>query len=234
MSRRYFLETPIANSTATLTGDEAKHLTKVLRATPGDRVTLFAGDGLEHQAEIVEVSKSAVTFTVLESCDVSRESPRAVHVAVALPKGDRQRYLIEKCVELGVAKVVPLIAERSVAQPTDNALERCRRYVIEASKQCGRNLLMEIAPLCRAADFWPQHSRHAYISHPSALSETDVNVNVEAMHVAAIHVSIGPEGGFTDEEVAAAEQAGWQRLSLGPRILRVETAALAVAARFCS
>lgn len=228
MSRRYFLETPIVDSTATLTGDEAKHLAKVLRAAPGEQVTLFAGDGWEHQAEIVEVRKSAVTFTIRDSCEVSRESARAVHIAVALPKGDRQRYLIEKCVELGVARVVPLIAERSVAQPAANALERCRRYVIEASKQCGRNLLMEIAAPCRAADFWPQHSSHAYIAHPLASSETELSVDA-----AAVHVAIGPEGGFTDQEVDAAEQTGWQRLSLGPRILRVETAALAVAAIFC-
>lgn len=230
MSRRYFLETPIADSIATLSGDEAKHLAKVLRGAPGDEVTLFAGDGIEHSAEIVEVRKSEVTLRVVASRSICRESLRVVRLAVALPKGDRQRYLIEKCVELGVASIIPLIAERSVAQPAGNSLQRCRRYVVEASKQCGRNQLMEIATPCRAAEHWTQHtSSNSLIALPTA-SPKPTGID----NLGELQIAIGPEGGFTDEEVAAAQQAGWQLLNLGPRVLRVETAALAVAAKFCS
>jgi 16S rRNA (uracil1498-N3)-methyltransferase len=232
MSRRYFLETPIAESIATLSGDEAKHLAKVLRAVPGDQVILFAGDGIEHLAEIVEIRKSLVTLSITESRDVCRESERAVQLAVALPKGDRQRYLIEKCVELGVTTIIPLVAERSVAQPAGNALDRCRRYVIEASKQCGRNRLLQIGEPCRAIDYWPQRTAsNSYIAHPA----TDQELADRELpdREAAVHVAIGPEGGFTESEVVAAQDAGWQLLNLGPRILRVETAAVAVAAKFC-
>jgi 16S rRNA (uracil1498-N3)-methyltransferase len=150
-------------------------------------------------------------------------------LAIALPRGDRQRFLIEKCVELGVAQIVPLIAERSVAQPVGNALDRCRRYVIEASKQCGRNHLLRIEGACRANDFWNREtSRRRLIAHPYGEDLAECSALSDQTELT---IAIGPEGGFADEEIACARDLGWSLLQLGPRILRVETAAFYVAAR---
>src|SRR5579871_5731423 len=141
MSERFFVATPITGQLAVLTDTEAHHLAHVMRAKAGDAVMLFDGMGCEFTAEIKSISKSRVELIVLERCEVNRESASALTLAVALPKGDRQRWLIEKVVELGTTTLVPLETERGVAQPTSSALERLRRQVIEASKQCGRNRL---------------------------------------------------------------------------------------------
>lgn len=100
----------------------------------------------------LEKDRSEVTLSVLSCRDVNRELPMEVTLAVSLPKGDRQKGVVEKCVELGVRRLIPLKTSRSVAQPVDEALNRLKRTVIEASKQCGRNRLMEIA----AAQTWPE------------------------------------------------------------------------------
>ncbi|HIF32728.1 MAG TPA: 16S rRNA (uracil(1498)-N(3))-methyltransferase [Planctomycetes bacterium] len=229
MSRRYFLEASIVDSKTHLAGDEAKHLAKVLRARPGEQVTLFAGDGLEHLAQILSVGKSQIELGILSSEEVSRESPRFLRLAVALPKGDRQRFLIEKCVELGVSQIVPLVAARSVAQPSGKALQRCRRYVIESAKQCGRNQLLRIDEACTAEQFWNQETTgRRLVAHPYGEGLTKFNALSGEDEVT---IAVGPEGGFTDDEIAGAQSAGWTLLHLGPRILRVETAAFCVAAR---
>ena len=116
-----------------------------MRAKAGTRVTLFDGSGWEFDAVVQRTGRSEVELAIAGRQEIDREARIAVTLGVALPKGDRQKWLVEKVVELGVARLVPLETERGVAQPVENALERLRRGVIEASKQCGRNRLMEIA-----------------------------------------------------------------------------------------
>jgi len=228
MSERFFVTLPISGERATLAGDEARHLAAVMRAGIGDEVTLFDGSGAEFAARISAIGKQAVELTIVERREVSRELPSELTLAVALPKGDRQKWLVEKATELGVTRLVPLITERGVAQPVASALERLRRSVIEASKQCGRNVLLEIAPAAAASEFFATASSAALriIADPSGAPMICVD-SANAQHIIA---AIGPEGGFTDSELAAARAAGWQAASLGPRILRVETAAIAIAA----
>jgi 16S rRNA (uracil1498-N3)-methyltransferase len=231
MDRRFFVDRPILEGTAQLTGPEAEHLTKVLRGKTGDEVTLFDGCGAEFTARITRTGRSAVELVVLARHEICRELTTALTLGVALPKGDRQRWLIEKAVELGVTSLVPLLTQRGVAEPNPTALARLRRYVIEASKQCGRNRLLEIAaPLqfdeyCRQVD--------------PAACRLLADVGADAIPLAqlpsfdasrGVWLAVGPEGGFTDEEVAAA--AAWRRVSLGPRVLRIETAAVALVAFF--
>ncbi len=154
-----------------------------------------------------------------------------ITLAVALPKGDRQHWLVEKAVELGVSCLVPLITERGVAEPNEAALGRLRRYVIEAAKQCGRNRLLQIATPQPFPEFGRQASRAALrlLAHPGpdAVPIAELALPGPAR---AVCCAVGPEGGFTDEELAAGD--GWRRVSLGPRILRVETAAVGLAAWF--
>jgi len=145
-----------------------------------------------------------------------------------LPKGDRQKWLVEKTTELGVTRIIPLVTERGVAQPVEAALQRLRRGVIEASKQCGRNRLMEIGEPRSAAELFAENAvaETRLIAHFGGrpMNATHFPFNIDLI------AAIGPEGGFTEAEVAAATAAGWRSVSLGSRILRVETAAIAIAA----
>ncbi len=228
MSHRYFVDRSITQEMATLTGPEAHHLLHVMRAKPGDKVVLFDGSGDEFPAQVEKLRRSEADLAILGRLTVDRELRCPLILGVALPKGDRQRWLVEKAVELGVARLIPLETARSVAQPNAKAVERLRRATIEASKQCGRNRLMEIASPEQWGDFL--HSTAdaplRLLAHPSLESQP---ANFQAPGAGPIVVAIGPEGGLTEEEVNEASVQGWQLTSLGPRILRIETAALALA-----
>lgn len=229
MSDRFFSSQPITSDRVTLGDAEAHHLLHVMRAKAGQRVTLFDGSGAEFDAEIAKCGRSDVEVRVLERRVVDRELPFELIVGVSLPKGDRQKWLVEKLTELGVTEVVPLETERGVAQPTDSALERLSRSVIEAAKQCGRNGLMQIAKPGAWGAWVTQASEsdcRRWIAHPGGDAMASCNV----AQPIATRIAVGPEGGFTDAEVAAALAVGWQTVALGPRILRVETAAVALAA----
>ena len=228
MSRRFFVDSPIKAETAVLTGQEAQHLSKVMRAKVGDELILFDGSGVEFPARVQQIGRSTVELAVIERREVDRELSFRLVIGVALPKGDRQRWLVEKLAELGVTTVVPLVTARGVAQPSGNALQRLRRAIVEASKQCGRNRLMAVreATTLEAFLMEPSDGRTKLIAHPRTAAVSSV-CSTAADDVA---VAIGPEGGFTDEEVSRAGACGWHCISLGARLLRTETAAVAIAA----
>jgi 16S rRNA (uracil1498-N3)-methyltransferase len=231
MSTRFFVDRPITRDTADLTGPEAEHVVKVLRGKLGDIVTLFDGSGAEFPARITALGRSSVALAVLARHEVSRELALELTLGVALPKGDRQRWLVEKAVELGVSRLVPLITERGVAQPNEATLGRLRRYVIEAAKQCGRNRLLQVAPPQRLDELGGRERGAALRLLADVGPEADPIAELPVSEPPrAVYCAVGPEGGFSNEELAAAD--GWQRVSLGPRILRVETAAIAMAAWF--
>jgi 16S rRNA (uracil1498-N3)-methyltransferase len=223
MSERFYANCPLAPGPVVLTGSEAHHLATVLRKRPGDAVCLFNGDGAEYQATIVEVHKNQVIFDVSDRCNPQRELAFRLEVAAPMPKGDRGDFLVEKLTELGVTRFVPLKTERSVVHPRETRLEKLHRAVIESSKQCGRNVLMEIGPLTAWTDYCRDESLPAVrlVAHPGGEPMPAVSGDVV--------VAVGPEGGFTDAEIAVATAAGWRTVGLGARILRVETAAVALA-----
>ncbi|MEX2172607.1 MAG: RsmE family RNA methyltransferase [Pirellulales bacterium] len=230
MTARYFSAVPIADERVVLEGDEAHHLLHVMRAGPGARVVLFDGSGWEFDAEVKSCQRRTVELDVLSRREVNRELSHRLVMGVALPKGDRQKWLVEKLTELGVTELVPLNTERSVAQPGGAAIERLARTVIEASKQCGRNRLMQISRARTFADFVNSAttggSVQRIIAHPTG------RILTELVHRGGqdIVCTVGPEGGFTDAEHDTALVEGWEAVSLGPRILRIETAAIALAA----
>ena len=236
MSHRFFADSPIANR-AILTGQEAQHLLKVMRAKVGDEITIFDGSGVEFLARIARLSRHDVELEVLERHEISCELSFRLTIGVALPKGERQRWLVEKLTELGVTELIPLHTERGVAQPTGAALERLRRAVIEASKQCGRNRLLQIAEPLRVIDFCgsaPVDARK-WLAHPRPEGPASMpgplhTRNGATQKASDVFAAIGPEGGFTTAEVSHALSQGWQAVSLGSRILRTETAAIALAA----
>ena len=234
MSRRFFCETPLASmsagATVPLVGDEAHHLARVMRAKVGDEIELFDGNGGFCPARILHITKQAADLELLTQPQVEPTAATELILAVALPKGDRQHWLIEKCTELGVAHLIPLSTANSVAEANDTARERMRRWALEACKQCGRNRLLEIhAPLSLA------ELRAKFAKHPCRLvadpGEQGLGAIVREIPNSAV-VVIGPEGGLLAEEVAALTTAGWQAVQLGPQILRIETAAIAVAVFF--
>jgi 16S rRNA (uracil1498-N3)-methyltransferase len=231
--RRFFSETPLASGAVWLEGDEAQHLLKILRARQGDEVLLFDGRGGEWVARVAKRERNRAELELLEHRDVERELPFSLHFGVALPKGDRQKWLVEKLVELGASSLTPLVTTRGVAAPSSGALDRLRRGVIEASKQCGRNRLLEIRSPLEWATFCSQvaDGEQAFVAHPSRPGVTSrLPVELFSEGTRDSVVAVGPEGGFTDEELEEAQKSGWQWVSLGPRILRVETACLALAA----
>jgi 16S rRNA (uracil1498-N3)-methyltransferase len=224
MADRYYVNSPLAPGHVHLTGPEAYHLAAVCRARPGDAVCLFNGDGAEYAAKVQTAGKRDVTLVITGRETPNRERRSRIVVAAPLPKSDRADFLIEKLTELGVAEFVPLWTARSVVHPRATKLERLQRAVIEASKQCGRNVLMQVHSLVSWADFAARSnlSSQRYVSHPGG----DPIAHVQGDVVFAV----GPEGGFTDEEIALAVKWNWKTVGLGPRILRVETAAIALAA----
>lgn len=225
MSERFFSEQPITGDTASLVGGEAHHLLHVMRLKTGDRAVLFDGHGAEFDAEVERSGRSDVELRVIERREVDRERSAPLVLGVALPKGDRQKVLIEKLTELGVTRVAPLVTEHGVALPKGNALDKLRRGVIEASKQCGRNRLMEITEPLTLAEFLLEAPAEVqrWLAHP--------NADCPAAKIEGeIWCAIGPEGGFSDVEVQLARDAGFEPISLGHTILRIETAAITVAA----
>jgi 16S rRNA (uracil1498-N3)-methyltransferase len=192
------------------------------------------------------VGRNEVTLKILSTEEADLEPALALTVGIALPKGDRQKWIIEKLVELGVTTVIPLTTSRGVAQPVDKALVRLRNHVISASKQCGRNRLLEIGEASSLEAFLQRTAENRFIAHPKSaqmgvnntVAETPreqeaCNISIRDIQLESgdAVVAIGPEGGFSAEEATTAAQLQWKIVDMGPRILRIETAALAFAAR---
>src|ERR1043165_1816492 len=215
MSERFYLNCSLNPGWITLTGPEVHHLTTVCRARPGEEVCLFNGDGHEYPARITHVARREISLEILGIAEPQRELSFVLEVAASVPRGDRSQFLIEKLTELGVTRFVPLTCQRSNTHPRESKPEKLRRYVIEASKQCGRNVLMEIDE----STTWTDYVRIAHegelriVAHPYH-AEAPGNLVKRVKETAGqslIRVAVGPEGGFTDEEMALAAQHEWQR-----------------------
>ena len=242
MSSRFFVDRTVSRWDADvvlLSGDEAHHFCKVMRGKVGDALVLFDGTGSYSHGIVESIQKEGVRIHVTDTFADDIESPLRLTVAAALPKGDRQRFLIEKLAELGTARFVPVKMERSVAQANDAVIQRLRRYVIEAAKQCGRNVLMEITdevPIDKLQEFLKAKSPTAkFLLHPVALGDvgqtTPEQIFADRLPLNVI-VLAGPEGSFAESEVDLALRNGFVPLDLGKRILRTETACIAAAAVF--
>ncbi|MFO0951392.1 MAG: RsmE family RNA methyltransferase [Isosphaeraceae bacterium] len=224
MADRFYCPGAAGRERLVLEGDEARHLARVLRLGVGAWVEVFDGLGGAWKAEVAGVSKSAVelqrTGPPLPDC----EPGLSLTIATAVPKGERFDWLVEKATEIGVRRLVPVRTERSVVDPGSAKLERIRRAVVEASKQCGRNRLMEVgATVDLPALLQEARPGLRVLAHPGGRGLASVSTSGSTDEALLL---VGPEGGFTDAEVEAAERAGFERVGLGPTILRVETAAV--------
>src|SRR5262245_982623 len=228
MTRRFFVNGPLASGQLRLEGAQAHHLLHVLRIGVGQIVDLFDGSGFEAAGELTGAANGVAELTVRELRAASTETAVSLVLAAAVPKGDRFGWLIEKATELGVQRFVPLITERSIVTPGTGKLDKMRRTIVEASKQCGRSRLMELESPVPWGEFVTREFAIAggWVAHPNGESVEKIASSEAGSLVAAV----GPEGGFTDAELQLAVQAGAKLVSLGPRILRIETAAVALAA----
>ncbi|QDT04574.1 Ribosomal RNA small subunit methyltransferase E [Rubripirellula lacrimiformis] len=228
MTRRYFVpELPLSGGLVALPNEEAQHATRVMRVKIGDDVTLFDGRGHEAEASVLSVGRNECQCTAQTAAAIDREPKCRVHLGVALPKPDRARELIERLTELGVASLTPITAGRTQRGPSESLIEKMRRGVIESCKQSGRNQLLEVRDPIKAADYFRTVDQATkLIAHPT---ESVYSLD-EAKLQSDVAIAIGPEGGWTDDEVSDAVAAGFRGVTLGPRIYRIETAAAVIAA----
>ena len=228
MARRRFFVDRVHNHRAELTGDDARHLSRVLRAEPGQRYEI-SDNHCAYLAEIAEITARHVTFAVIEPLPAPPPQPD-ITLYAALIKFDRFEWLIEKATELGVSRLVPVDAERSEKGLVAAALKRIdrwRKIAHESSQQSRRLTVPEIAPaeLFATALTADDSLRRFFLDEqpgaPMLLKalESDADKN-------SVAILTGPEGGWADRERGAALAAGWTPVSLGPQILRAETAAL--------
>lgn len=210
----------------------AHHAARVLRLKTGDAVTLFNGEGGEFGARLIRIDARTVVAAVESKRAIERESPLAVTLAQGLATAERMDYVVQKSVEMGVAAILPLATARSVsrldAARADRRLEHWRQVAIASCEQCGRNRLPLIHPL---------RDIEAWLREPSAAAlrllmspEADDSLAALERPSGTVELLVGPEGGLTPEEATAATRAGFRAVRLGPRILRTETAALAMLA----
>lgn len=231
MTHRFYVPQPLQTPAAPLllTGSEAHHLKHVLRLSPGSEVEVFDGTGNWAEARVDAVTRHEVTLSVLAVHSSPSEDGLPLLLAVAAPKGDRFRWLIEKATEIGVTELVPLLCARSVVEPRVHKLEKLRQTAIAAAKQCGRRRLLQIREPCSWSEFLnaPFTADLRLLADPSGQPITDILEPHEAR--TGVCCLVGPEGGFTPDELREAGDRGWTAVAFPTHILRTETAAIVAA-----
>jgi 16S rRNA (uracil1498-N3)-methyltransferase len=220
--------------------DTASHLARVLRARAGDELILFNGDGREFCGAIETVRGSRVTASVGVGRPVDRESPLGISLVQCVPRGDRMDLIVQKATELGVARIVPVLSQRSVVRlDKDQAGSKAahwRAVAVSACEQCGRNRLPVIEaaqPLLNYLGESAPGTGLRLVFEPESEPQqraTAQHAGPAAVGIAAAEIAIGPEGGFAGDELEAFRVAGFSKVGLGPRVLRTETAAIAALA----
>jgi len=232
------------NERLTLTGEDAKHMLTVLRFQVGDVFLAFDGTGFEYEAEVTSISKNSISGKVIKAYQPETEPLKRVVLFQGLPKTDKMDWIVQKAVELGVREIIPMSTQYSVMRIDEKGLEgkleRWNRIAREACKQSGRVMVPAVrAPLTyqEAVKLWsdsvknkPEDEAMTVYCYENegkkCLKDLFKCYNID--HVNAAGIFIGPEGGFSENETMLAKAAGFSPVSLGKRILRTETAAIAV------
>lgn len=234
MQPRFFVPPPLqAGERCVLPPGPTRHV-QVLRLQPGDSITLFDGQGGEWQACIEQMGRNVVSVQVLLHQPADRELAFDVTIAMGMPANERMDSVVEKATELGVAFIQPLICERSVlrlaGERADKKVAHWQAVAAAASEQCGRTRVPTVQPV-RALSVWLAGLTPGAIGRRHVLSLRAGDHGIAAAQAGASLLFLsGPEGGLSEAEEQAALEAGFQPLSLGPRVLRADTAPLAVLA----
>ena len=242
MTRRRFYAPPadIEGAVVTLSAEETHHLIRVLRMTPGDEAFVFDGCGREYRSRFRDIQDNRARLDVQHELDDVVESPLRLTLAQALAKAEKFDLIVQKATELGVTSITPLVTRYADVKLDDEQkakrAERWRRISLEALKQCGRRKLVEIACPRTLGEFLSSSQPSPDCGSPAprellVFSQTGGVTVLEAVaklsgmsHVVAM---IGPEGGWGDDELLLLEECGGTAVTLGPRVLRTETAAVA-------
>ncbi len=237
-----------AGDCVTVRGRDALHMLKVLRMSEGDRFVALDGRGGAWLAEVVSRTTAAgrhaggvarpgepsVTGRIVSEASLAPEPSCRVTIYQSIPRGDRMEFVVQKCTEVGVHSIVPIISERTVVRPGDRAtarVERWRKIAREAAEQCGRRLVPTIGDVCTLDDIRPAPGSLLLVLWEGADSRTRlVDAPVVGRGSPEVGIVVGPEGGFSEGEVGILAGRGGVCVSLGPRILRTETAGLVAAA----
>jgi 16S rRNA (uracil1498-N3)-methyltransferase len=231
LARRRFFVDSVRGGVAELRGEEARHLARVLRAEAGQQYEI-TDSRAAYLAEIQEASAGRVLFRVIEPLE-SPEPPACITVLAALIKFDRFEWMIEKATELGVERIIPVAASRSekgLAEASRKRMERWTRVARESSQQARRLRAPEILPAARFEAAVAEAADHRYFLEESEAPPLLAVLPGARTPGARLALLVGPEGGWTDVERELAGRSGWQPASLGPLILRAETAAMAAVA----
>ena len=226
---RFFTET-IDETKGIITGDDAKHIAKVLRMKAGEKLVACDCQGRDYDCVISEVCDKQVELTVEKVYPSETEPSVKVTLYQAMPKSDKMELIIQKAVELGVSAIVPVQTKRCVSRPDAKSmakkLERYNRIALEAAKQCGRGRIPQVLPMLDYSEALTamKDDERAFLFYENSTSSFRKELEQK---VSSVSIMVGAEGGFEEEEVSKALEQGIASLSLGKRILRCETAPLA-------
>jgi 16S rRNA (uracil1498-N3)-methyltransferase len=224
-----FFTRDIDGGRAVITGGDANHIVKSLRMRAGEAITLCDGVGFDYHGVIAAIAPSRVEVEIHDRVQSPGEPKTKVTLYQAMPKSDKLEFIVQKAVELGAYRVVPVLTERCISRPDAKSmpkkLERLNRTALEAAKQCGRGIVPQVLPMMdfAAAVESMKASALPILCYESAITPLSAAINANAGNIALM---VGSEGGFSPEEIAIAQSAGIAAVSLGRRILRCETAPL--------
>ncbi len=227
MPRFPIAQSQIKNEIATITGPDYRHIVNVLRLRPGNNLTLFDKDGIEYEGEITEINRREVKILIKGSKIRETESKLNITILQGIPKGDKMDWIVEKSTELGVTRIIPIITERSQVRES-HKIQRWQRIADESIKQCGRfrapRILqsMEFIEAIKLND----HSELKLIFYEKSQDKLRNQIKMVSQGIDDVTLLIGPEGGFSENEVKLAIEEGFIPIGLGPRILRTETAGI--------
>ena len=222
-------------TTVRIAGEDYRHVVSVLRLRTGDRITVSDGAGRDYECEISDIADDHVDARIVDVCGNASELPVQVTLYQGVPKSDKMELIVQKAVELGAVRIVPVMTSRTVVKLDASKMEKKRgRYqtIAEAAgKQSGRGIIPEVGAYMSFAEAVEDAKRLDAFLFPYENAKgmdfaREVIGKLKAGDVKTVGIMIGPEGGFSDAEVAAAEEAGATVISLGNRILRTETAGL--------
>ena len=231
--RRFFCDN-LTGTTATISGDDAHHIARVLRMKPGDALSLCDGAGGEYEAVITSINPDAVVCALGERRISTVESPVSITLFQCLPKTGKMETIVQKCTELGVFAVVPVVSARCVVIPNkdfEKKRERYNRVALEAAKQSRRAVVPQVQSLVELKKVDPRQFDLFLIAYEDESARTLKTALREAGSVSSIALLIGPEGGLEPDEVRRLTANGAISVSLGKRILRTETAGMAMLAQ---
>jgi len=229
MTRRRFIADEFSGDRAALIGEHADHLVRVLRARVGQEFDIAVGSSV-HRGKIVSVDSGRVEFELGEA--VTSQESTQITLALSIFKFDRMEWAIEKCTELGVSRIIPVVARRTdahLASASAKRVDRWQRLVRQASEQSRRAVPPEIATPVKLSEIFSLQSGLRIVLSESE-DRTPLRDAVKANAEEGVFLAIGPEGGWTDDELQSFQHAGWISASLGNTILRAETAAIAATA----